>query len=51
MSSLPDGGRHREAQALRLFGMARRKAGDRRGLQEMGVKGENVEERVEMAKR
>ena len=28
MSSLPDGGMHREAQALPLSGMARNKAGD-----------------------
>ena len=51
MSSLPDGGRHREAQSLPLSGMARSKAGHSGILQEVGAKGENVEERMEMAKR
>ena len=37
-SILPDGGRHREAQGSPLFGMARSKAGDPRGFQEMGSK-------------
>ena len=51
MSSLPDGGRHRKAQALPLYGMARNKAGYSGGLTESGSKkAENVEERVEMAK-
>ena len=51
MSSLPAGGRHREAQALPLpeWHAVRREIP--RGLQEMGAKGEDVEERVEMAKR
>ena len=51
MSSLPDGGRHREAQALPLSGMARSEARYSGCFQEMGAKGENVKERMEMAKR
>ena len=51
MSRLPDGGRHREAQALPLSGMARSKAGYSGMLQEVIAKGENVKERMEMAKR
>ena len=51
MSSLPDGGRHREAQALPLSGMARSKAGYSGILQKVGAKGENVEERMEVVKR
>ena len=51
MSTLPDGGRHREAQALPLSGMARSKAGYSRVLQTVGAQGENVEERMEVAKR
>ena len=35
MSSLPDGGRHREAQALPLSGMARIEAGYFRVLQKV----------------
>ena len=45
MSSLPGGGRHKEAQALPLSGMAHSKAGDSRGLQKVGAKGENVEKK------
>ena len=51
MSNLPDGGRHTEAQALALSGMARSKAGHSRILQKVGAKGEHVEERMEVAKR
>ena len=51
MSSLPDGGIHREAQALPLSGMARIEAGYSERLQEVGAKDENFEEIVEMAKR
>ena len=51
MSSLQDGRRHRKAQALPLSRMARSQAGDSRALQEMGAKDEDVEERVEIAKR
>ena len=43
MSSLPDGGRHSEAQASPLSGMARSKAGYSGILQKVGAKGENVE--------
>ena len=48
---LPDGGRHREAQASPLSRMARSKAGYSGMLQEVRAKGENVKERMEMAKR
>ena len=51
MSHLPDVERHREAQALPLSGMTRNQAGDSGGLQKVGAKGENVEERVEVTKR
>ena len=51
MSSPPNGGRHRKAQALPLSRMARNQAGDSGGIQKVGAKGENVEERVEVAKR
>ena len=51
MSSLPDGGRHREAQALPLFRTARNQAGDSGRLHKVGAKSENVEERMELAKR
>ena len=51
MSSMPIGGRHRKAQAVPLSRMARNQATDSRGLQKVGAKGENVEERVEVAKR
>ena len=50
MSSMPNEGRHREAQALPLQ-VARDQEGDSGGLQKVGAKGENVEERVEVAKR
>ena len=46
-----DGGRHRKAQALLLSGMARSEARYSGSLQEMGAKGENSKERMEMAKR
>ena len=51
MSSMPDGGRRREAQALPLSGLARSNAGYSGILQEVGAKGENVGERMEMRKR
>ena len=51
VSSLPDGGRHRESQALPLSGMARKKAGYSGVLQKVGAKGENVEERMKVATR
>ena len=51
MSRLPGGGRHRGAQALPLSGVARSKAGYSRVLRKVGAKGENVEERMEVAKR
>ena len=50
VSSLPDGGRHREAHALPLSRMARSKAGNSGVLQNVGVKGKNVEERMEVTK-
>ena len=50
MSSLPDGRRHRKAQAAPLSGMARGEAGYSGSFQKMGAKGENIEERVEMAR-
>ena len=49
MSSLPDNGRHREAQALPLPRMARNQAGTSGCLQKVGAKGKNVGERVEVA--
>ena len=51
MSSMPNGGRHSKAQAFPLSRMERNQAGDSRDLQNVGAKGENVEERVEVAKR
>ena len=51
MSSMPGGGRHKEAQALPLSGMARSKAGYSGILQKVGAEGQNVEERMEVAKR
>ena len=51
VSSLPDGGRHRKAQAPPLSGMARSEARYSKSFQEMGANGENVKERMEMAKR
>ena len=51
VSSLPDGGRHRKAQARPLSGMARSEERYSGSLQEMIAKGENVKERMDMAKR
>ena len=51
MSSLPEGGRHREAQALPLSRMVRSQTGDSRGFQKVGTKSKNLKEGVEMAKR
>ena len=51
MSCLPDGGRHREAQALPLPRMARSQTGDSRSFQEVGAKSKNLKEGVEVAKR
>ena len=51
MSILPDGGRHREAKALPLSGMARSEAGYSEVLQKLGAKGVNVEEGMEVTKR
>ena len=51
VSSLPDGGRHREAQALPLSGMARNQTGNSGGLQIVGANSANFEERVDVAKR
>ena len=51
MSSIPIGGKQRKAQAAPLSRMARNQAGDSGGLQKVGAKGENVEERMEVAKR
>ena len=44
-------GRHRKAQALPLSRIARSKAGYSGVLEKAGAKGENVEERMEVAKR
>ena len=49
VSSLSDGGRHRKAQALPLSGMARSEARYSGSLHEMGAKGGNIKERMEMA--
>ena len=51
VSSLSDGGRHRKAHALLLSGMARSEGRYSGSLQEMGATGENIKERMEMAKR
>ena len=51
MSSMPIGGRHRKAQAVPLSRMARNQAGNSGCRQKVGAKGENVEERVEVAER
>ena len=51
VSSLPHGGWHRKAQALPLFKMARNQAGDCGGVQKVVAKSENIEERVEVAKK
>ena len=45
MSSLPDRGRHREAQALPLPRVVRSQTGDSRGLQKAGAKSKNLKER------
>ena len=49
MSSLPDGGRHREAQALPLPRMVRSQTGDSRGLQKVGAKSKNLNKGVKVA--
>ena len=51
MSSPPEGGSYKEAQVLPLSGMARRNAGYSGVLQKVVAKGENVEERMEVARR
>ena len=51
MSSLPDRGRHREAQALPLPRMVPSQTGDSRGFQEVEAKSKNLREGVEVAKR
>ena len=51
VASLSEGGRHRKAQVLPLSGMARSEARHPRGLQKVGATGENIKERMEMAKR
>ena len=51
MSSLPEGGRHRKAQALPLRRMVRSKTGDSIGLQKVGATSKNLKEGVEVAKR
>ena len=43
--------KHKKVQALPMSRMARSQAGDSGALQEVEAKGENVEERMEMAKR
>ena len=45
MSSLPQGGRHRKAQALPLPRMVRSKTGVPRGFQEVGPKSKNLKEK------
>ena len=50
VSSLPDGGRPRKAQASPLSGMAHSEARYSGSFQEMGAKGGNFKERMEMAK-
>ena len=44
MSSLLDGGRHREAQALPLPRMIRSQTGDSKGVQKVGAKSKNLKE-------
>ena len=51
MSSLPNGGRHRGAQALPLPRMVRSQTRDSRGIQEVGTKSKNIKEGMEVAKR
>ena len=50
MSSL-QGGRNRKTQALPLSRMARSEARYSGSVQEIGARGENIKERMEMAKR
>ena len=50
MSSLSDGGRYSKAQTLPLSRMALSEARSSGSFQEMGAKGENIKERIEMAK-
>ena len=50
MSSLSDGGRYSKAQTLQLSRMALSEARSSGSFQEMGAKGENIKERIEMAK-
>ena len=51
MSSLPDRGRRREAQAQPLPKVVQSQTGDFRGFQKVGAKCENPKEGVEMAMR
>ena len=51
VSSLSEGGRHRKAQAVPLSGMARSEARHSGSFQELGAKGENTKERMEMGKK
>ena len=51
MSSLPEGGRHRKAQAPPLSRMARGQTRDSKGFQKAGAKSKNLKEGVEVAKR
>ena len=51
MSSLPDRGKHIEAQALPLPREEQSQTGDSRGFQEVGTKSKNIEEGVEVAMR
>ena len=50
MSSLPDGGRHGEAQALPLPRLVRSQTGDSRGLQKVGAKKHELQRRSESGK-
>ena len=49
VSSLSDGGRYSKAQTLPLSRMALSEARSSGSFQEMGAKGENIKERIEMA--
>ena len=51
MSSVPGGGRHREAQAPPLSRMVRSQTGDSIGFQKVGAKSKNLKDGVEVAKR
>ena len=51
MSSLPDRGRHREAQALPLPGVVQSQTWHPRGLQEVGAKSKDIKEGVEVPER